>query len=56
MENAIFIAVMGRWMIVSNGTFSVNSFAHMFGNKPYDRWVDELVFSVFTEPNVVPYV
>lgn len=55
MENAIFIAVMGRWMIVSNGTFSVNSFAHMFGNKPYDRWVDELVFSVFTKPNVVPY-
>lgn len=35
--NAFFIAAALRWTIFSNIAFSVNSFAHKFGNHPYDR-------------------
>ncbi|XP_033225225.1 acyl-CoA Delta(11) desaturase-like [Belonocnema kinseyi] len=32
-----FSAQLGRFVFVLNGTFSVNSFAHMWGTRPYDK-------------------
>lgn len=37
IKNAWFTAVMLRWTATSNTIWSVNSFAHKYGNHPYDR-------------------
>lgn len=37
LTNAWHIAVLLRWTIIENLASSVNSFAHMYGNRPYDR-------------------
>ncbi|XP_060710338.1 acyl-CoA desaturase-like [Hemiscyllium ocellatum] len=38
--NAYFIAAILRYTLVLNATWLVNSAAHMFGNRPYDRWIN----------------
>lgn len=35
--NSLCIAVMLRWILTLNTTFLVNSAAHMFGTRPYDK-------------------
>ncbi|XP_067876843.1 acyl-CoA desaturase-like [Heterodontus francisci] len=38
--NSYFIAAILRYTLVLNATWLVNSAAHMFGNRPYDRWIN----------------
>lgn len=38
--NAYFVPALLRYILVLNSTWSVNSFAHLFGNKPYDRHIN----------------
>ncbi|KAJ6221870.1 hypothetical protein RDWZM_000415 [Blomia tropicalis] len=35
--NSIFICIFSRYVIALNLTWCVNSWAHMFGNRPYDK-------------------
>ncbi len=42
-ENAWFVATLFRYALSLNGILLVNSAAHMWGNKPYDKW-DNLHF------------
>lgn len=39
-QNAWFIAVMLRWTLSSNITWCVNSVLHLYGNHPYDRFIN----------------
>jgi stearoyl-CoA desaturase (Delta-9 desaturase) len=46
-----FSSMIVRYTLVLNGTWSVNSFAHMFGTKPYNRFlssVETLFVSLLT--------
>ncbi|XP_007897686.2 acyl-CoA desaturase [Callorhinchus milii] len=38
--NAYFIASILRYTLVLNATWLVNSAAHMFGNRPYDKFIN----------------
>ena len=40
MWNAYFVCVALRYMTCMHVTFCVNSFAHMFGNRPYDKFIN----------------
>lgn len=35
--NSWFVATMFRWCFILNATWLVNSAAHKFGGKPYDK-------------------
>lgn len=35
--NAFFVAVILRYVLALNATWLVNSAAHMFGDRPYDK-------------------
>lgn len=35
--NSFFVSYMARYILQLNGTWLVNSWAHMFGYKPYDK-------------------
>lgn len=37
---SIFVNVF-RYLVVVHSAFTINSWAHAFGTKPYDRWVEE---------------
>lgn len=37
--NAFFVAAILRWVFQLNGTWLVNSAAHMWGQKPYDKFI-----------------
>lgn len=37
VKNSWFVPTLLRFVCVLNVTFSINSFAHMFGQKPYDK-------------------
>lgn len=39
LVNAWFVATMFRWCFILNVTWLVNSAAHKFGGRPYDKWV-----------------
>lgn len=43
VKNAWFVATMFRYTFILNVTWLVNSAAHKFGGKPYDRY-DEINF------------
>lgn len=36
---AWYFCALARYALVLHGTWSVNSAAHMWGNRPYDKWV-----------------
>uniref|UniRef100_A0A1I8P7Q5 Fatty acid desaturase domain-containing protein n=2 Tax=Stomoxys calcitrans TaxID=35570 RepID=A0A1I8P7Q5_STOCA len=36
-SNALFVTAMLRWICVFHGINTINSFAHLYGNKPYDK-------------------
>lgn len=42
-RNAYYINIL-RYIVGLNITFTINSFAHAFGNKPYDRFVQPIPF------------
>lgn len=52
LANAWFIAVVLRYAIVLHITFSVNSFAHLYGDQPYDRWDKVLQVIDFSAVNI----
>jgi stearoyl-CoA desaturase (delta-9 desaturase) len=37
--NSLFVATLFRYVFILNVTWLVNSAAHMFGNKPYDKFI-----------------
>lgn len=37
LRNSFFLSAILRYVLVLNATWLVNSAAHMFGNRPYDR-------------------
>ena len=39
-SNSFFVATILRYVYSLNGTWLVNSAAHMYGNKPYDKYID----------------
>ncbi|XP_076288866.1 acyl-CoA Delta-9 desaturase [Lasioglossum baleicum] len=39
-SNAYFVPVILRYVFTLNATWLVNSAAHLFGNKPYDRFIN----------------
>lgn len=50
-----FVASIARYVIVLNATWSVNSFAHLYGNKPYDKyvfWLRDIKHSLYFWLNV----
>lgn len=40
MQHSFFIAAILRYIMVLNATWLVNSAAHMFGNRPYDKYIN----------------
>lgn len=48
--NAVFIADVFRWALCMNVAYSVNSFAHMFGYRQYNKCVHRVsaFFGQFT--------
>jgi len=40
LKNAWFVAAMFRWTFVLNVTWLVNSAAHIFGDHPYDQYIN----------------
>lgn len=39
-QNAFFVPALLRYCIVLNSTWMVNSVAHLWGNRPYDRFIN----------------
>jgi stearoyl-CoA desaturase (delta-9 desaturase) len=47
--NSVFMNFF-RWVAVLNGVWSVNSFAHLYGYHPYDRYESIILYRLIANP------
>lgn len=40
LSNAFFVATVLRFVVTLHATFTVNSLAHLYGSRPYDRTIN----------------